>query len=478
MDFSIASEYGLPYSDAAVQSWPCCRLLDTGQEVQVQQRLAAIAALNFGSNHSIPALEEAIQLACRFVHAPVGWVSIADATTEHLKATHGLSFLGLGNRLAETRQLPLATSLSAWVLAGEQPLVVSDTAALPAPAQGELIATYGIAAFCAVPLMTWQGQCIGVLAVMDTSPRSFSQRDVGFLAMAARWGLGGYERTRPTPAPAGRDWATGWQPLPSPDDTLRLHLISHLVQDLRNPLTAVLGMTSMLSQQIYGPLTAKQREYTDIVRRSSQTLMAQVDEIIDLGLVGSGAGELVPASVDISRLGQQVVTILSPLADKLGQTLELTVEPDDSLWILDQRTVKQILYHTVFSLMQMATEHSTLRLHASRKKDLALVFWVAHPGLGEGLPEAALELFGATPSGQREGAGRGANPMTGSASAGSTAAERGQPWQGLLLSQRLAQHHGGQLQIHGNGDIGHRLVISLPALKRTPPLPAAEAQRG
>jgi signal transduction histidine kinase len=328
-----------------------------------------------------------------------------------------------------------------------------------------LVTTYGIAACCVVPLVTAQQQCIGTLAVVDVQPRSFSQRDVSFLAMAARWGMAEYERTLGAAATLGYTSSLGLEAR-SPTDTIRLGLISQLVQDLRSPLTAVLGMADMLSREIYGPLTKKQREYTDIVRRSSQTLMAQVAEILELGAACSEPGELVPTAVDITGLGEQVVATLTPMADKLAHTLTLTSEPGEHLWILDQRTVKQIFYHSLHSLIETASENSTIRLHTARKgSNLALTLWVSNPWMGDGLPPAVLRLVQALSAGQYL-------PNSQETSMASTPLQpTTQPIPsfrnglGLVLSQSLARHHGGQMQLHGNAATGHRLVIGLPALK-------------
>ena len=42
-----------------------------------------------------------------------------------------------------------------------------------------------------------------------------------------------------------------------------------------------MAMTSMLGQEIYGPLTQKQREYVEIVHNSSKELMDRVKDIVE-----------------------------------------------------------------------------------------------------------------------------------------------------------------------------------------------------
>ncbi len=461
MPSSLFSGHSACSPDAPVESWPRCRWPQSSPGQPEPPRLEAIAALDLEASHSIPAFEEAVQLAARFLNAPVSWLSIVNATHETLKATHGLSVLGVGNGLAEQRQLPLEAGLGAYVLSGEEPVVIADLTRIPALAQSELVTTYGLVACCAVPLVTAQHQCIGMLAGLDVKPRAFSQRDVGFLEMAARWGMAEYERTMgavSAPEPPSRTWQ-------SSSDSIRLKLIGQLVQDLRNPLTTVLGMTTMLSREIYGPLTEKQREYTDIVHRSSQVLMAQVDEIVDLGATHPELTEPVPTTVDIMRLGQQVKTTLAPLAEPLAHSLELTVQPGEHLWVLDQGLVKQIIFHSLHSLIETASENSTIRMHAARKgQRLGLMFWVSNPWLGDGLPPTVLRLLQTFGVGSHPTAVDRRNGQAPEESPGRLLPPL-RHGLGLVLSQALTQHHGGQLHLHGNAATGYRLIIYLPTLK-------------
>jgi hypothetical protein len=471
---SLLSEVFHSVDHGATEGWPCCRLRQADQANAQAARLAAIARLDLGAHRHVPAFEEAAQVAARFLNAPVSWVSVATSDHEWLQGAYGLYGLGLGNSLATQRQLPLAASLSPYVIDSEQPLVLPDLSQFPLLAQVPLVADYGLAAYCGVPLITSEYECIGVLAVVDDHPRQFSQRDITFLAMAARWGMAEYERSRSTlapnlipkspPSPPPTADSQIPDPMVSPSiptamADVRLNLLAQLVEDLRSPLTAVLGMTSVLSQEVYGPLTEKQREYTEIAWRSSQAMMAQVDEIVDLGLVNPDIGTLVPALVDIERVVQQVVTMLNPLAEKLSLTVKLSTEPEQNLWILDQQLVKQVLYYTLFSVMHMAGENSTLRLHTSRKQNsLAVALWLANPWTGDGLPPSLVSFCQSleTP---------GPDEISPELSLDIDQDASRRNWLGLQLGVYLVRYHGGEIRLYGNDDSGHRLGIQLPCLK-------------
>ncbi|PSN13255.1 histidine kinase [filamentous cyanobacterium CCT1] len=415
---------------------------------RLQRRSQALAALQLEHPSSIPAWDEAAQVAARFLGVPLAIVTVGNGATEQVHAAFGLSSLGVGNPLSQQRQLPLGSGLGVYILDSEQPLVVPDTTENPVLAQSDLVSTYGIRAYCGVPLSTGQGICLGTLAVMDVRPRRFSEQELGFLAMAARWGMSEYERqsARATLTQPALKGAIGFEAIA---DRVRLNLLTQLTQELRSPLTTVLGMSTMLSREIYGPLTPKQREYTDIVHRSSQTLMTLVDELIDLSPGEAERTDLVPTAVDIEALGQQVVTALTPLAEKHLQTLTLTVEPGETHWVLDQRVVKQILYHLMVGIMQVAGDNGILRVHACRRgQGLALGLWLSNPWLGEGLPTEVMAIL---------------QPSAAPLAPGAIPC----PLLGLLLSQHLTQRHGGQIKVQGSGDSNCRLEVLLPMLEAT-----------
>lgn len=485
--YSTSSNAADPYPEPRL----FCLLEGHSPAERVTRRGQAIEALGLLESESIPVFEEAVQMAARFLHLPICTLSVASATTEHFKAAVGLSQLGLMNPLAKSRQISLGESFGVYVLDSEQPCVLSDVAEHPAFVSCQMVQTYGVRAYAGVPLVTSQGRCIGVLAVMDRQPHAFTQQQIAFLELTARWSISEYERaclqahaadavdtpSQPAPTPAQRSESM----LRSLIDSVRLNLIGQLTQELRNPLTSVMGMASMLSREIYGPLTDKQREYTEIVRSSSQTLMALVDEIIELGGLDESYQQLVPSSIDIEMLGQQVLKTLEQIADKHEQQLLLTVEPGPRLWVLDKGKVKQLLYHLMFSVIQMAGESSVVRLHASRRNErLNLTVSLSNPWLGEGLPQPLVTL-GNLFLGQTQPQFAAANalgygtanreeafwhlPQSGDEGEETASTpEYTRELLGLLLSRHLAELHGGSITVQGTSEAGYRFVVSLPAL--------------
>ena len=59
-------------------------------------------------------------------------------------------------------------------------------------------------------------------------------------------------------------------------------LLTNLGQELRTPLTSILGMASVLQQEIYGPLSSKQKDYLGIIHQSGEKLVKIIDRISTL----------------------------------------------------------------------------------------------------------------------------------------------------------------------------------------------------
>jgi signal transduction histidine kinase len=411
-------------------------------------------------------------------------LSVMEADRQRFKSAIGLSRLGLMNPLATSRQFSRGESFCAHVVDSHQLFVVPDTLTHPALARSVLVDQFGVRAYVGTPLMTSNGDCIGTLAAMDLRPRAFSLQEIEFLELTARWAMSEFERRHESahlphipPSKSQNELET-----PSIANRLKVQLLSQLTQELRTPLTSVMGMASVLTREIYGPLTSKQKEYLGIIHNSGQYLLSLVNEILELSVLQDTAPTLDLAPVDIEMLCQQAINTLEQAALRREQEIRLSVEPGRRIWLLDKDKVRQMIYHLIFGVIQSSSAGSIVRLHVSQKEqNLTIALWVSHPWLGEGLPYP--DLGGTPGSGtsveQRSPetevqtlveSGRGVSvsmpPEDTETAYHSTShavlADSPLPSLGLLLSQQLATLHRGQITLQGTPESGYRYLLSLP----------------
>ncbi|MEG4048158.1 histidine kinase dimerization/phospho-acceptor domain-containing protein [Microcoleus sp. Pol17_C1] len=287
------------------------------------------------------------------------------------------------------------------------------------------------------------------------------------------------------------------KPIDLSTNSIKVKLLNNLAQELLTPLTSVLGMASVLKQEIYGPLTSKQKEYIDVIQDSSRSLRSLVEEILELAELDDSAFTLKRTAVDIETLCQQVVTILSSAASRREQEINLSMGPGSRIWLVDKDKVQQMLHHLIFSIIQSAGAGSVIRVHVSRKEDgINIGVWVFHPWLGESLPHAKLYTDYLLKAGSGSGSPSNSEidsegveaqlPTQGSQRltlafselaalvaqnaedtapvlAGYGARER----LGLLLCCQLVEIQGGQLSIQGAPESGYRYVLWLPCTNAT-----------
>ncbi|WP_315788182.1 GAF domain-containing sensor histidine kinase [Fischerella sp. JS2] len=484
-------------------------------ETREQQRLRALSELGLRQPETIPVFEEATQTAAHFLEAPISILGFVDQERHWFKSAVGLSRLGLMNQLAQNRQLLRQESFCTQVVENSQTIVINDTKKLGdagSTVASKLVEDYGIRAYLGAPLFDACGNCLGALAVMDLVPRNFTNRDIEFLQIIARWSMSEFERNRllqatseiktahsvsdwslPEPKKSESEIRISPITLPTssvPTSQLKLELLEQLTQELRTPLTSVLGMASVLGREIYGPLTTKQREYLDIIQHSGRYLLSLVNEISELGAMDETETALNLSSVDIEMLCQQAINTLEEAANRREQDIRLSLEPGrNRIWLLDKDKVRQILYHLIFSVIQLSATGSVVRIHVSHKENtLNITVWVSHPWLGDGITEVdpyfrlsavpLLELteetaaeFNALLEDQEDvsslplGLDKSQTVKVSTSSILNTTRRSGSLSReslGLLLSCHLAELHGGYLSIQGSPEAGFRYILSLP----------------
>ena len=435
-----------------------------------------------------PLFEEATQTASRYLGIPICFVGITAPDAVVLKAALGLSQLGLMNPLARTRRLPLNDALSTAVLNPKRSLVLPRIPDSGPFTESYLVSEYGIQSYIGIPLLTSEGKCLGLLAAMDTEAHSFSAEAIAFMELLARWSISEYERHQLTQALAVPT-ATAKQGTPAATttdenyllDTVRLTLISQLTQDMRNPLTTITGMANMLSREIYGTLTPKQREYADIVHTSSQNLLKISSEMLELSGLDARIQPLHPTSVDVDMVGQHVQQMLAPISEQKSQEIRLTVEPGSRLWTLDRDVVRHSLYHLLFSIIQLSKEGGTIRVHsAERDSTLNISIRMTHPWLGDGISNRVATLHKSLGNTKTEAAMLSRLLARATGRSDTPAASPSQNFQpqseflqsretlSLLLSRHLIERHGGTLTLLEDAESTYRFLITLPFLGTAP----------
>jgi PAS domain S-box-containing protein len=160
-------------------------------------RLAALGATSLAGTPPEEAFDRLTRLAVHLVGAPISMLSLLDGERQWVKSVAGVS----ANEVPHS--IPLERSICGHVIAASQPLVIADVQAEPRVGADAPMCAWGVRAYAGMPLVTADGQAVGVLCVADRTPHEWSPgalaalRDLSALAVTEiEWRRSQAERER------------------------------------------------------------------------------------------------------------------------------------------------------------------------------------------------------------------------------------------------------------------------------------------
>ncbi len=217
--------------------------------------------------------------------------------------------------------------------------------------------------------------------------------------------------------------------------------LANMSHEIRTPMNGVLGMVELAQST---PLSAEQKHYLDVAYRSGQTLLALINDILDLSKIESGKLEL---DIVHFNLGELLADLRNLFAVTLqDKTLYFRVDKDAEVpdWIQGDRTrVWQILTNLIGNAIKF-THQGGITLTVRLISPDQLMISVRDTGIGIS-PDAQEKIF-----------------QSFTQADSSTTRKYGGTGLGLTISRRLAELMHGTLQVQSTAGQGSEFVFTLP----------------
>ena len=221
--------------------------------------------------------------------------------------------------------------------------------------------------------------------------------------------------------------------------------LANISHELRTPMNGILGMLDIVLDD---QLPDSQREHLEISKGCANTLLALLNDLLDLSKIEAGKMLLERIAFEVRLLSEDCSRALNAKAVEKGIELRFFADPAVPARIVgDPLRFRQILTNLLSNAVKF-TEHGRVDVGLALRDDEAGRPWlsltVRDTGLGipPGKPSDIFEDF--------------------TQADGSVSRKYGGTGLGLAITRRLVHMHGGTIQVQSRVDEGSTFLVDLP----------------
>jgi signal transduction histidine kinase len=162
----------------------------------------------------------------------------------------------------------------------------------------------------------------------------------------------------------------------------------NVTHELRTPLHGILGLSELLKDGVYGPVTDRQVGRLDQLDLSAKNLLELIDALLLLARAESARLDVVPVTVAIADVVERAVAAGRLMVGKKQLFIDVNLAADLPLVTTDRGKLSQILVNLLANAIKFTPEGGSVAIAARRGAAGGVEISVTDTGIG--IPEAEL----------------------------------------------------------------------------------------
>lgn len=224
-------------------------------------------------------------------------------------------------------------------------------------------------------------------------------------------------------------------------------IITSIVQEIRQPMSSIIGYTDLLLAESVGILGALQRKFLERIKASTERMHGILNDLLQITALGEGQVELIQQPVEMGGIIDEAVSDTSAQLREKNITLQVDLPAEMPQIFADRDAILQIIMHLLQNAGTVTPQEGTitLRSHMTQEdgRDFLLI-QVADSGGGiqpEDLPRVFSRRY------------RANMPLV---------QGLGDTGVGLSIARTLVEAHGGRIWVDSTAGQGTTFSVLLP----------------
>ncbi|PBB96184.1 hypothetical protein CK224_21540 [Mesorhizobium sp. WSM3862] len=218
--------------------------------------------------------------------------------------------------------------------------------------------------------------------------------------------------------------------------------LANMSHELRTPLNSVLGFTELLVDGIYGELPDKAKATVARVQANGRHLLGLINDVLDLSKIEAGQLTLAIEDYSVAQIVRSTVTAVEPLARAKGLELSATVAENLPIGRGDERRLTQILLNLAGNAVKFTETGAVDILADAVDGSFEIAVRDTGPGIASKDQALIFEEFQQVDN--------------------SSTRQKGGTGLGLAISKRIAEMHGGTLDVESVIGSGSTFRLKVP----------------
>jgi len=179
----------------------------------------------------------------------------------------------------------------------------------------------------------------------------------------------------------------------------QVEVIASISQELRQPMSSIVGYTDLLLGESIGILGALQRKFVERIKTSTERVGSLIEDMIQVTTLESGLAQLKPESIDLNSIIDNAIAYTSSQVREKNISMHLDLPKKIASLSADRESLQQIMIHLLQNAGAATPVEGTIHLKVqttSEKDREYILIQVTDSGGGipvEDLPRVFTRLY-------------------------------------------------------------------------------------